>query len=292
MHQRCRQTWKLLDVYRLSSGQQGRFQLPDVASYLLPNSGHCTGEKLLYVLRYAQICVWANCCIVYKIWLRLWLSNGLLWCQFRWLCEDWEVGHTWTRQWKFTDWIYRTDPQISTSMQSVHDSWFTIVSLERWKVEKISRFDSQCNLYSHVDLALEIWSCSGLRHRAPIFHGQSVHWREGVDRRAWLEHYRLLMVFFCKARHCRAMTMMTSLHSMTMRCPWVFESLSWGYCRRECGQGRVWQLADGARFRSFFHPAMRLSTAVENPEGRGNSSQERCCRFLRWMSPTTWKLFQ
>ena len=30
----------------------------------------------------------------------------------------------------------------------------------------------------------------------------------------------------------------------------------------------------------FFHPAMRLSTAVENPEGRGNSSQERCCRFL------------
>ena len=143
------------------------------------------------------------------------------------------------------DWIYHADPQISTSMSLIHAiSWFTIVAPERWKVEKISRFDSQCDLYWHVDLAFEIWSCSGLRHRASIFHGQSVHWREGVDRRARLEHYRLSYDVFAKrdVKLCRAMTLMTSLHR-----PWdamSFESLSWGYCWRECGQGRVCQLMD------------------------------------------------
>ena len=41
-----------------------------------------------------------------------------------------------------------------------------------------------------------------------------------MDRRAWLKHYRLSYDVFAKrdVKLCRAMTLMTSLHSMTMRC--------------------------------------------------------------------------
>lgn len=167
------------------------------------------------------------------------------------------------------DWIYHADPQISTSMSLIYAiSWFTIVALERWKVEKISRFDSQCDLYWHVDLAFEIWSCSGLRHRASIFHGQSVHWREGVDRRAWLKHYRLSYDVFAKrdVKLCRAMTLMTSLH----------EDIVGGNAAKDV-YGNGWMVLNSGLLSTL---PWDFGQTCKSPEGCGNSSQERCCGFL------------
>lgn len=161
------------------------------------------------------------------------------------------------------DWIYHADPQISTSMSLIYAiSWFTIVALERWKVEKISRFDSQCDLYWHVDLAFEIWSCSGLRHRASIFHGQSVHWREGVDRRAWTRTLQIVLWCFCKARRETLQRYdLDDLIAQTMRCHEFrkpqLRILLEGMRPRTCMAIDGW-----CSIRFFFHPAMRLWTDV------------------------------